>query len=76
MKAIEQIAAGYSTLKNHAALKEIRNHRKRLLMENRMSAASSGFDLSRIADQLQEDIGVVETPLLQWKAMGQRPIVR
>ena len=55
--------AGYSTLKNRAALEEIRHHRKRLLMENRMSAASSGFNLNRIADQLQEDISVVENAL-------------
>ena len=47
-KAIEHIVAGYSTLKNRKALEEIRDHRKRLLMENRMSAASSGFNLDRI----------------------------
>ena len=62
-KAIEHIVAGYSTLKNRVALEEIRNYRKRLLMANRMSAASSGFNLSRITEQLQEDISVVENAL-------------
>ena len=32
-------------------------------MENRTSAASTGFNLSRIDDQLQEEINVVESAL-------------
>lgn len=75
-KAIEHIVAAYSTLKNRVALEEIRNHRKRLLMENRMSAASSGFNLSRIDDQLQEEINVVESALAVLNGDVQPPIDR
>jgi hypothetical protein len=32
--------------------------------------------LSRVADQLQEDISVVETVVAAMTTMGQRPIVR
>jgi hypothetical protein len=62
-RAIEHIVAGYSTLQNRRALEEIRDHRRRLLMENRMRAASSGFNLDRITTELQEEISIVETAL-------------
>jgi hypothetical protein len=62
-RAIELIVAGFSTLKNRQALEEIRDHRKRMLMENRMSAASSGFNLDRITTELQEEINIVETAI-------------
>jgi hypothetical protein len=39
-KAIEHIVTGYSTLKNRKALEEIRDHRRRLLNENRMRSNS------------------------------------
>ena len=68
--------AGYSTLKNRAALEEIRHHRKRLLMENRARAALSGFNLSRIDDQLQEEINVVESALAKLDSNVQPPINR
>lgn len=71
--AIEHIVSGYSTLKNRTALEEIRNHRKRALMENRMSAASSGFNLNRITDQLQEELRVVEAALLAMDGETERP---
>lgn len=59
-KAIEYIVAGYSTLKNRKALEEIRDHRKRMLMQNRISAAASGYNLDRITSELQEEIRCVE----------------
>ncbi|SDO20545.1 hypothetical protein [Afipia sp. GAS231] len=62
-KAIEHIVAGYSTLKNRKALEEIRDHRNRMLAKNRMSAASSGFNLDRISTELEEEIRIVETAL-------------
>ncbi|SDJ62966.1 MULTISPECIES: hypothetical protein [Bradyrhizobium] len=66
-KAIEHIVAGYSTLKNRKALEEIREHRKRLLMENRMSAASSGFNLDRITADLEDEISIVEAALSRFQ---------
>ncbi len=69
-KAIEHIVAGYWTLKNRKALEEIRDHRKRLLMANRMSAASSGFNLDRITTDLQEEISIVETALSKFSGQG------
>ncbi|QDW36913.1 hypothetical protein FFI89_007010 [Bradyrhizobium sp. KBS0727] len=69
-KAIEHIVAGYSTLKNREALEEIRDHRRRLLMKNRMSAANSGFNLDRIASDLQEEISIVEAALSRFQDRG------
>ncbi len=69
-KAIEHIVAGYSKLKNRKALEEIRDHRRRLLMENRMSAASSGFNLDRITTDLQEEINIVEAALSRFPDVG------
>jgi hypothetical protein len=69
-KAIEHIVAGYSTLKNRKALEEIREHRKRLLMENRISAASSGFNLDRITADLEDEISIVEAALSRFQDQG------
>jgi hypothetical protein len=66
-RAIEHIVAGYSTLKNRNALEEIRDHRRRLLIENRMRAASSGFNLDRITTELEEEISIVETALSRFQ---------
>ncbi|SHK60575.1 hypothetical protein [Bradyrhizobium lablabi] len=71
-KAIEHIVAGYSTLKNRKALEELRDHRKRLLMENRMSAASSGFNFDRITADLQDEISIVEAALSRFQDLGPR----
>jgi hypothetical protein len=61
-KAIEHIAAGYSTLKNRKALEEIRDHRRRLLNDYRMRSGS-GMNFDWINAELQEEIGVVEEAL-------------
>jgi hypothetical protein len=45
-------------------------------MEGQISAPSSAFHVSRIADQLQQDIGVVESALAAMDGDGGRPIVR
>ncbi len=61
-KAIEHIVTGYSTLKNRKALEEIRDHRRRLLNENRMRS-NSGLNFDSFRDELQEEISIVEAAL-------------
>lgn len=61
MKAIEQIVAGYVFLNDRAALEEIREHRKRLLNENRMR--SSIINPQSLETALQEEIAVVEAAI-------------
>ena len=61
-KAIEHIVTGYSTLKDRKALEEIRDHRKRLLNEDRMRG-SSVLKFESIRDELQEEIRIVEAAL-------------
>ena len=62
VKAIEHIVTGYSMLKNRHALEELRDHRKRLLNENRMRS-NSVLSFESINEQLREEIGVVEAAL-------------
>ena len=54
-KAIENIVAGYITLKNRQALEEIRNHRQRLLHESRMHAGT-WVSMESLTSALQEEI--------------------
>ena len=61
-KAIEHIVTSYSTLKNRKALEEIRDHRKRLLNENRMRS-NSVLNFERVKDELLEEISIVEDAL-------------
>ena len=61
-KAIEHIVTSYSTLKNRKALEEIRDHRRRLLNENRMHS-NSVLNFERVKDELQEEINIVEDAL-------------
>jgi len=61
-KAIERIVAGYVTLKNRAALQEIRDHRQRLLHENRLRSAA-GFHLEGLNSELQEEVDILDTAL-------------
>ena len=60
-KAIDHIVAGYVTLKNRIALEEIRDHRRKLLNENRMRTGPLRFD--SINMQLQEELSAVEVGL-------------
>ena len=53
-KAIEHIVTGYSTLKNRKALEEIRDHRQRLLNEDRMRSSVLNFEGNK--DELEEEI--------------------
>jgi len=61
-KAIENIVAGYVTLKNRQALEEIRAHRQRLLQNSRMQGRS-WVSVEGLTTVLQEDIGIVEAAL-------------
>jgi hypothetical protein len=70
-KAIENIVAGYVTLKNRQALMEIREHRQRLLHESRMHAGS-WVSVENLSSVLQQDINIVDAALsgLQEEAKG------
>jgi hypothetical protein len=61
-RAIENIVAGYVTLKNREALREIREHRQRLLHESRMHAGS-WVSVSNLTSVLQQDIDIVDAAL-------------
>ena len=61
-KAIENIVAGYVTLKNREALREIREHRQRLLHESRMHAGS-WVSVKNLSSVLQQDISVIDAAL-------------
>jgi hypothetical protein len=61
-KAIENIVAGYATLKNRQALEEIRDHRQRLLQNSRMHAGS-WVSMESLTSTLQEEISIVDGAL-------------
>jgi hypothetical protein len=61
-KAIENIVAGYVTLKNREALREMREHRQRLLHESRMHAGS-WVSVESLSFVLQQDITVIDAAL-------------
>ena len=61
-KAIENIVAGYVTLKNREALQEIRDHRQRLLHDSRMHAGS-WVSVENLNSVLQDDISIVDAAL-------------
>lgn len=61
-KAIENIVAGYVTLKNRQALEEIRAHRQRLLQNSRMHAGS-WVSVESLTSALQEEISIVDAAL-------------
>jgi hypothetical protein len=70
-KAIENIVAGYVTLKNRTALQEMREHRQRLLHESRMHRGS-WVSVENLSSVLQQDISVIDAALegLQQEAKG------
>jgi len=75
-KDIENIVAGYVTLKNRQALEEIRTHRQRLLQNSRMQVGS-WVSMESLTTVLQEEIGIVEAALkgLEEGAPGSTGIV-
>src|SRR6266446_4219507 len=57
-----QTLASYVTLKNRAALQEMREHRQRLLHESRMHKGS-WVSVENLSFVLQQDISVIDTAL-------------
>jgi hypothetical protein len=57
-------------LSDPKALEEIREHRRRLLMENRTSAVAFGLNLDRINRDLEEEISIVEAALSKFQDQG------
>ncbi|MHC2461890.1 hypothetical protein [Bradyrhizobium embrapense] len=62
MKAIEQIIAGYVSLKNRQALEQLRDHRRQLLDDVRTHSVP-GFRPSVVSDTLSEEIELIEGAL-------------
>ena len=65
MKAIEQIIAGYVSLKNRQALEELRDHRQRLLDGVRTHCVP-GFKPSVVDETLSEEIELIEGALARF----------
>ena len=65
MKAIEQIIAGYVSLKNRQALEELRDHRQRLL-DGVRAYNVPGFKPSVVNDTLAEEIELIEEALARF----------
>ena len=61
-RAIEHIVGGYLRLKNRAALERMREHRSRLLQENRIRAAE-GFRVESLERALEEEVNVLDEAL-------------
>jgi hypothetical protein len=61
-RAIENIVAGYVSLKNKQALEEIRDDRQRLLHEARMRAGS-WVSVKSLTSVLQEEIDIVDAAI-------------
>ena len=61
-RAIEHIVSGYMRLKNRAALERMREHRGRLLQENRTRAAE-GFRVESLERALEEEVSVLDEAL-------------
>jgi hypothetical protein len=68
-KAIENIVAGYVTLKNRQALQDIREHRQRLLNEARMRAGS-WVSVKSLSSVLQEEINIVDAAISELREEG------
>ncbi|WP_342728590.1 hypothetical protein AAFG07_19055 [Bradyrhizobium sp. B097] len=62
MKAIEQIIAGYVSLKNRQALEQLRDHRQHLLDDVRTHSVP-GFSPSVVNETLAEEIELIEGAL-------------
>ena len=65
MKAIEQIIAGYVSLRNRQALEELREHRQRLL-DGVRTYSVPGFKTSVVHDTLSEEIELIEEALARF----------
>jgi hypothetical protein len=68
-KAIEDIVAGYASLKNRQALEEIREHRQRLLHDARKHAGS-WVSVKSLTSLLQEEINIVDAAISELPEEG------
>ena len=62
---------GLLTLKDRKAMEEIRDHRRRLLNENRMRKAVLADQLGWITNELQDEISIVEAALSDFRIENQ-----
>ena len=69
-RAIEHIVGGYVRLKDQTALERMREHRNRLLQENRLRAAQR-FRMESLETALQDDINVLDEALSRFSASGE-----
>ncbi|MGY3588792.1 hypothetical protein ACVIGB_002251 [Bradyrhizobium sp. USDA 4341] len=69
MKAIEQIIAGYVSLKNRQALEQLRDHRQHLLDDVRTHSVP-GFRPSVVNETLAEEIELIEGALARFDEGG------
>ncbi|MCC8960065.1 hypothetical protein H8B02_43680 [Bradyrhizobium sp. Pear77] len=69
MKAIEQIIAGYVSLKNRQALEQLRDHRQHLLDDVRTHGVP-GFRPSVVNETLSEEIELIEGALARFDEGG------
>ncbi|MGY4479744.1 hypothetical protein [Bradyrhizobium sp. USDA 3364] len=65
MNAIEQIIAGYVSLKDRHRLEELRDHRQRLL-DGVRAYSVPGFKPSVVNDILREEIELIEAALARF----------
>ena len=69
MNAIEQIIAGYVSLKNRQALEQLRDHRQQLLDDVRTHSVP-GFRPSVVNETLVEEIELIEGALARFDEHG------
>ncbi|MBR1207396.1 MULTISPECIES: hypothetical protein [unclassified Bradyrhizobium] len=69
MKAIEQIIAGYVSLKNRQALEQLRDHRQHLLDDVR-THSFPGFRPSVVNETLSEEIELIQGALARFDEGG------
>lgn len=69
MKAIEQIIAGYVSLKNRQALEQLRDHRQQLPDDVRTHSVP-GFRPSVVNETLVEEIELIEGALARFDEHG------
>ncbi len=64
-RAIEHIVRNYVRLKDRVALEQMREHRNRLLQENRLRAGE-GFRVVTLETDLQDEINVLDEALARF----------
>ena len=68
--AIELIVSNYVRLKDRAALERMREHRSKLLQENRLRAAE-GFRVETLQAALEDDVSMLDDALSRLSTSGE-----